>query len=261
VAYGHSAAAEPLPIVDAHLHYSQDAWTRFPPAAILALMDRAGVTRAFVSSTPDDGTVALHGTAPARFVPFLRPYRGTVNSSNWTEDPTLLPYLEQRLRSGIYRGIGEFHLAPGGAEWPNVRKVVALAVAQGLYLQVHSGADPVRGLFAADPRVKVLWAHAGMSEPPGVVGPLLAQHAQLWCELSFRAGDIAPGGRLDPAWRALFERFPERFLIGTDTYLTERFDEYADLIGQHRQWLAQLPAPLAEAIAYRNAARLLGETQ
>jgi len=258
---GGRAAAAPLPIVDAHLHYSQDAWSRFPPAAILALMDQAGVARAFASSSPDDGTVALYQAAPTRIVPFLRPYRGGVNSSNWTRDATLLPYLEQRLQRGIYRGIGEFHLAQGEAGGPIVRQVVALAVARGLWVQVHSGAEPVRGLFATDSRVKVLWAHAGMSEPPAGVEPLLAQQANLWCEVSFRAGDIAPGGKLDAAWRALFVRFPERFLIGTDTYVTSRFDEYGELIAQHRQWLAQLPPDVAEAIAFRNAARLAGEAK
>ena len=259
---GIAQAAEPaLPIVDAHLHYSQSAWSSYPPAAVLALMDQAGVTRAIASSTPDDGTVALFKAAPARIVPFLRPYRGGVGSSNWTQDPTLPAYLEERLKSGIYRGIGEFHLWGGETQGPNVRHVVGLAVQRDLYVEVHSGAAPVRALFAIDPQVKVLWAHAGMSEPPAVVGPLLERQAQLWCEVSFRAGDIAPGGKLDAEWRALFLRFPDRFLIGTDTYLTERLGGYVELIAEHRQWLAQLPREVAEAIASKNAMRLLGEAK
>ncbi len=255
-------AADPaLPIIDAHLHYSQSAWSSYPPAAVFALLDQAGVTRAVASSTPDDGTVALHQAAPARIIPFLRPYRGGVGSGNWTQDPTLPAYLEERLKRGIYRGIGEFHLWGGEAQAPNVRHVVALAVQRGLFVEVHSGAAPVRALFAIDPKLKVLWAHAGMSEPPAVVGPLLEQQAQLWCEVSFRAGDIAPGGKLDPEWRALFLRHPDRFLIGSDTYVTERLGGYVELIGEHRRWLAQLPREAAEAIAYKNAARLLGEAK
>ena len=255
------AADAPLPIVDAHLHYSQPAWSAYPPAAVLALMDQAGVSRAIASSTPDDGTLALHRLAPARIVPFLRPYRGTVGSSNWTDDPTLPAYLEERLQRGIYRGIGEFHLWGPEVQAANVRHVVALAVQRGLLVQVHSGAEPVRALFAIDPQVQVLWAHAGMSEPPSVIGALLDQQARLWCEVSFRAGDIAPGGKLDGAWRALFLRHPGRFLIGSDTYTTARWEGYGELIAEHRRWLAQLPREAAEAIAHRNATRLLGEAR
>ena len=53
-----------------------------------------------------------------------------------------------------------------------------------------------------DPAVKVLWAHAGMHEPPEVVGAHLDRYPRLWTELSFRAAAVAPGRRL----RALFER-------------------------------------------------------
>jgi predicted TIM-barrel fold metal-dependent hydrolase len=252
-------AEAPLPIVDAHLHYSQSAWSRFSPAEILHLMDQAGVARAVASSTPDDGTVRLYDLAPSRIIPFLRPYRGSVGAGNWTQDPMLIAYLEERLGKRNYRGIGEFHLMDGGAQAPHVRRVVELAVRRGLYVQVHSGAEPVRGLFALDPQVQVLWAHAGMSEPPRVIEALLESQARLWCEVSFRAADIAPEGKLEPSWRALFIRFPDRFLIGTDTYVTSRWDEYPRLIQEHRRWLVQLPREVAEAIAIQNAARLFGE--
>ena len=45
-----------------------------------------------------------------------------------------------------------------------------------------------------------------MHEPPEVVGAHLDRYPRLWTELWFRAADVAPGGRLGPAWRALFER-------------------------------------------------------
>jgi len=256
---GSAAAEDPLPIVDAHVHYGQNDWGPYPPATVFGLFDRAGVARVLASSTPDDGTLMLHRADPGRVVPILRPYRAGVGSGNWFNDPALAEYLEGRLKAGIYRGIGEFHLFdPAHAATPQVKRVTELAVERDIFLHVHSGAEPVRRLFAIEPRLKVLWAHAGMTEPASVVGPMLDRHANLWTELSFRAGAIAPGGAIDPAWRDLFQKHPDRFLIGTDTYVTSRWGSYAELIAEHRAWLAQLSRAVAEKIAYRNAVALFG---
>jgi predicted TIM-barrel fold metal-dependent hydrolase len=97
-----------------------------------------------------------------------------------------------------------------------------------------------------------------MSEPPEVIGRMLAAHKNLWVGLSFRAEDIAPDGRIDPAWRALFLRRADRFVYGTDTYITERWGSYGELVEAHRVWLRQLPRKVAEKIAYRNAVKLFG---
>ncbi|MEE9255797.1 MAG: amidohydrolase family protein, partial [bacterium] len=142
-----------------------------------------------------------------------------------------------------------------------IRGLAQLAVKRGLFLQIHSGAAPVSALFSLAPKIRILWAHAGMSEPPEVIGRLLEAHKNLWVGLSFRAGDIVPGGRggrIDPEWRALFLRHPDRFVYGTDTYITERWGGYGELVEAHRVWLRQLPRKVAEKIAYRNAVRLFG---
>ncbi len=264
-----AAAADRLPIFDTHMHYSREAWGSYGPGRIMDTLDAAGVARALVSSTPDDGTLLLYRHDKDRIVPILRPYHGDVNAANWTRAPGIVAYIEERLRRGIYRGIGEFHLFDeGDARSAPVRRVVALAVARDIVLHVHAGAGPVRALFAVDPKVKVLWAHAGMSTPPEVVGELLERYPGLSTEVSFRAADIAPalqnpgghppGGRLGKAWRVLFLRHPDRFMIGTDTYVTGRWDTYGGLIEEHRRWLAQLPGEVARAIAYGNAVARFG---
>jgi predicted TIM-barrel fold metal-dependent hydrolase len=248
-----------LPIFDAHVHYGQNDWAPYPTANVLELFDAAGVARVLASSTPDDGTLMLHKAAPGRVVPILRPYRAGIGSSNWFNDPNLVEYLEGRLKTGVYKGIGEFHLFDAAsAGTPQVRRVIELAVERGIHLHVHSGAAPIEALFKIEPKLKILWAHAGMSEPPEVIGPMLDRHPNLWTELSFRAGDVAPGGMFDPRWRALFEKHPDCFMIGTDTYVTPRWGDYAGLIEAHRAYLMQLPRELAEKIAFRNAVRLFG---
>lgn len=254
-----AAAEKRLPIFDAHMHYSHGAWDMFPPAAVVGKMDAAGVPRALVSSTPDDGTLTLFRRDAGRFVPELRPYRTGVTLTNWFRDPGVPDYLAERLKRGVYRGIGEFHLFDETeARTPQLRRVIALAVEYDILLHVHTGAAPVLALFAVEPKLKILWAHAGMSTPPELIGKLLDRHQRLWAELSFRAGDIAEDDTVAPAWRALFERHPDRFMIGTDTYRAFRWDVYAELVDEHRAWLDLLPRELAEAVAYRNAVRLFG---
>ncbi len=254
-----AAAADRLPIFDTHMHYSRGAWGPYGPGRIMDILDAAGVARALVSSTPDDGTLRLYRHDRDRVVPIVRPYHGDVGPGTWTSAPGIVAYLEERLRRGIYRGIGEFHLFDeSDARSAPVRQVVALAVARDIPLHVHAGAAPVRALFAIDAKVKVLWAHAGMNTPPEVVGELLDRYPRLSAEVSFRAADIAPGGFLDGTWRALFLRHPDRFMIGTDTYVTGRWDTYGGLIEEHRRWLAQLPGEVARAIAYGNAVALFG---
>ena len=68
----HPLAAEPVfngPIFDTHMHYSRTAWPHYSPDEILEIMDRARVSTALVSSTPDDGTLTLFGVAPKRIIP------------------------------------------------------------------------------------------------------------------------------------------------------------------------------------------------
>jgi hypothetical protein len=159
-----------LPIFDAHVHYKEPAWQPYPPATVLELMDRSGVAMALVSSTPDEGTIKLWQFAPRRVVPELRPYYGDVGSSNWTTAEGMFEYIVERLDAYPHEGIGEFHLHgvdPGDEAL--LRQIAALAVARGLYIHVHSGKEPVDLLFSYQPGLKIIWAHAGMSEPPEVI--------------------------------------------------------------------------------------------
>lgn len=251
-------AADRRALFDGHLHFSRDAWSLYDPAAIVSILDRAGIDRAIVSSTPDDGTLALHEHAPRRIVAFLRPYRTRADLSTWMEDPAILDYVERRLAPGIHRGIGEFHLFGDHAASPLVRRLVRLAVERTLYLHAHSDPEAVASLFEIDPKVRVIWAHAGMSVAPEHVRPLLDRFSALWVELSYRYDDIAPAGTLAPAWKALFVDYPERFILGTDTWTPTRWELVAPLADQARGWLHQLPETVANAIATGNAARLFG---
>ena len=88
------------------------------------------------------------------------------------------------------------------------------------------------------------------------MGALLDRYPTLWVDLAIRNGDVAPGGTLDPAWRAVFLRHPDRFLAGTDTWVTSRWEALPGSVSEVRAYLRQLPPDVAEKIAYKNAERL-----
>jgi len=265
VVLGLAAAAEPaaaqtddFPIFDTHLHFSQDAWGLFSAQDILALMDQAGVYRALVSSTPDDGTLQLYALDPNRIIPILRPYRTRADRATWVRDGTVMSYVEERLATGIYRGIGEFHLdADGDASFLVPRRFADLSAERDLFLHAHTDARGVAELLALRSDAKILWAHAGMGATPPTIDALLARSPNLWVELALRT-DVAPGGRLDPEWAALFAKHPARFMIGTDTWIPSRWPQLPRLMADVRTWLRQLPRDLAERIASGNAEALFG---
>ncbi len=258
-----AAAREPLPLFDAHIHFSAGATSIYTPATAMQVLDSAGLRTALLSSTPNDGTLALHAAYPHRFIPFLRPYRKTRDLSTWGEerrswykDPQTIPFLEQELKRGIFRGIGEFHVDGHEVDTPVMRELVLLAKKHGLWLMAHSDADAIDKLFAFDPKAKILWAHTGMSESAERVAQLLTRYPQLYGELSYRAG---VSGGLSPEWRDLLLRFPERFVYGSDTWVPSRWAEVGALTSEARNWLNTLPTAVAENIAYRNAERLFGQ--
>src|SRR5438067_11800280 len=81
-------AAAQFPIFDAHIHYSRPDWTAYTPERPLSILAQAGVRRASVSRTPDAGTLTPYGHAPARSVPFLRPYRPPGRMGSRRRPPT-----------------------------------------------------------------------------------------------------------------------------------------------------------------------------
>lgn len=247
-------AAEPLPIFDAHVHYSQEAWDRLPPKEAVALLRKAGVKRALVSSTNDDGNFKLHAEAPDLILPSLRTYRTRSDIGTWFQDEAVAAYLKERLKKNRYAAIGEFHVYGADVDAPVARLVVQLAKQHKLFLHAHTDTDGIERIFRQDADARVLWAHSGF-ERPEKVREMLRRYSNLWCDLAFR-NDHAAGGKLDADWRAAFIEFPDRFLVGTDTYTAERWHYVVEHANWSRGWMADLPREVAERIAHRNGERI-----
>ncbi len=245
-------------LFDGHLHLNWENGFRLPVDEVFALMRENGVTTILATSRPNDGTHALveAGTKGVRVVPFLRPYRVRSDVQTWSTDSTVLTLLEEEFKRGYYVGLGEFHLSGEAAASDVVRRTVDFARRHGLWLHAHVDDAALELLYRHDPSAKIIWAHTGFSTPPEKVGAYLRTHAMLVCELSYRSGITGDGGRMTPEWRGLFETFPDRFVIGSDTWIPQRWQVYGELMEGYRAWLGQLPRAVADRIAHGNGERL-----
>jgi hypothetical protein len=253
-------ADEPIEIFDAHMHYNWEPKPFYSVDEVLALFKKHRVTGILATSRPNTGTHALMEAKPPglQIVPFIRPYRVRADIQTWFGDPFIFDLVQDEFKRGYYRGIGEFHISGKAAESEWVKKTVDFAVEHDLYLHAHADDIAVEILMRHNPRSRIIWAHTGFGLSTNRVAEMLSKYPKLWGELSYRSGIVEGGGKLTVEWRALFERYPDRFLLGSDTWINERWQSYGDIMAGYRAWLAQLPPKTAARIAHGNARALFG---
>ena len=266
------------PLFDAHLHYNEEAWNGqtgpHPLSDVLTRMQRNGVRAVLANSRPNDGTRALAEAGAATtqagvtVVPFVRLYRDRGDYDNWFRDDTIYQMVQAELARGTpagpYRGLGEFHLYDSAnANGTVARQLMALADSRGLAVLAHVDDVAIDLLMANTPskgqQTRLIWAHTGIGGTPVArVDALLARYPLLMGELSYRPGLSCEGGMLCPEWRALLLKYPNRFVIGSDTWVNQRWQYYDELMQGYRTWLGGLPPEVARAIGWDNAADWFG---
>jgi hypothetical protein len=263
------------PLFDTHLHYNQEAWDGntgpYPPAEALARFQRNDVRAIIANSRPNAGTQTLAASretraAGVRVVPFVRLYRNREDYGNWFRDDTIFDMVQAELArgtpSGPYRGLGEFHLYDSAdANGPVARKLIVLAEQQQLAVLAHVDDVAIDLLMANAPskgqRLRLIWAHTGIGGAPiERVQALFERYPLLMGELSYRPGLTCGDGTLCPEWRALILKHPGRFVIGSDTWVNQRWSAYDEIMRGYRTWLADLPPDVAQRVAWGNAAAL-----
>ena len=260
-----AAHAEPYqgPIFDAHLHYNVEATSQVSVGSAFELFRKNGVAAILANSRPNDGTRALHEAwkkDPAlavHVVPFIRVYRTREDYGTWQDNRAIHAMIVEEEKRGFYRGVGEFHVHGKAADTPVLKDIVDFAVAKGLVLHAHCDDEALEILYRHNPKARVIWAHTGFGTPLARVEELLRKYPQLWGELSYRSG-VADSTSLSPEWKSLFSRHPTRFVLGSDTWINERWSSYPSIMGGYRRLLGELPREIAEQVAWRNAAGLFG---
>jgi len=254
-------AQERIEIFDAHLHYNQEPKPFYSLDQVRDVFRRNGIIGIVATSRPNKGTHELVDAKwpELKVVPFIRPYRMRSDIQTWFNDPTIFELIKEEYARGYYRGIGEFHIYGKSAQSDWVKKMVDFAVERNLYLHAHCDEEALLILFTHNPKARIIWAHTGFSVAPARVAELLDEHRDaLWGELSYRGGITGGDGKLTSDWRNLFARYADRFLLGSDTWINERWFGYDTIFREYRGWLAQLPSDQAQRIASGNALRLFG---
>jgi predicted TIM-barrel fold metal-dependent hydrolase len=262
---GTAGAAEPYsgPIFDAHLHYNDEAVAVHSVGSVFELFRKNGVGAILANSRPNDGSRALYEawkktpSLGVQVVPFIRVYRNRADYGTWQDNREILAMIVAEEKRGYYRGVGEFHVQGRAADTPVLKEIVDFAVSRNLVLHAHCDDEALEILYRHNPRARVIWAHTGFGLELARVEALLKKYPALWGELSYRsgvAGETAPS----PEWKALFQRHPTRFLLGSDTWVNERWASYPQTMGNYRRLLGELPREVAERVAWKNAAELFG---
>lgn len=268
-----AATAAPYtgPLFDAHLHYNVEAAEGpHPLPDVLGRMQRAGVRAIIANSRPNEGTRSLASALEATraagvtVVPFVRLYRDRADYTGWFKDPSIGVMVKTELTAGTpagaFRGLGEFHLYDSAnANGPMARELMQLAAERGLAVLAHVDDVAIDLLMAHAPQARLIWAHTGIGGVPLTrVRELLQRYPKLMGELSYRPGLTDGEGQLSAEWRALLLAFPDRFVIGSDTWVNQRWQHYEALMADYRRWLGELPPELARRVAWDNAAGLFG---
>jgi hypothetical protein len=264
------------PLFDTHLHYNEEAWNGnsgpHSPADVLARMQRNGVKAIVANSRPNDGTRSLAAMPATRkagvtVVPFIRLYRSRADYDNWFRDESIYEMVQAEFARGVtgdqagpYKGIGEFHLYDSAnANGPVARKLMQFAAKNKLAILAHVDDSAIDLLMAHAPDARLVWAHTGIGGASVArVDALLGKYPQLMGELSYRPGLTCDAGKLCPEWRALLLKYPGRFMIGSDTWVNQRWLYYDELMKGYRAWLGDLPVDVARRIAWGNAAGIFG---
>jgi hypothetical protein len=240
---------------------------------------------------------AMAGTRKAgvTVVPFIRLYRSRADYDNWFRDESIYEMVQAEFARGVtgdqagpYKGIGEFHLYDSAnANGPVARKLMQFAAKHKLAVLAHVDDSAIDLLMAHAPDARLVWAHTGIGGAPVArVDALLGKYPQLMGELSYRPGLTCEGGMIDagppqgdqapsggserhavrerggphlcPEWRVLLLKYPGRFMIGSDTWVNQRWLYYDELMKGYRAWLGDLPVDVARRIAWGNAAGIFG---
>jgi len=270
------AAGYTGPLFDAHLHYNEEAWNGqagpHPVADVLARIKKSGVKAVIANSRPNDGSKALvnatRGSTDLTVVPFIRLYRNRADYDNWFRDETIYEMVVAEHARGAtvassrveFRGIGEFHLYDSvNANGPVAKKLMQFAAKNKLAVLAHVDDTAIDLLMAHAPDARLIWAHTGIGGAPvSRVDELLKKYPQLMGELSYRPGLTCDGGKLCSDWRTLLLKYPSRFMIGSDTWVNQRWQYYEELMKGYRTWLGDLPPDVARRIGWSNGADLFG---
>jgi predicted TIM-barrel fold metal-dependent hydrolase len=255
------------PLIDAHCHVPNATAID----AYVAAMKRHNVIKVVLL-----GVGGVQKDDAAWIAAAVKKYPDRVVAGQPVPDPTAAQAaarLEEELGRTRARAVGEIHVRQVSRKIdrnpadPAFLKLLEVAARQKAPVVIHQELDAkasaaLEAALKAVPWATIVLAHAG-SASPAAVETLLTRHPNLVVDLSGMHFQRTPAlatetGPLDPAWKAVIEKHPERFVMGIDVWAARLFEPAMldKLMKWTRRILGGLSPEVAERVAYRNAARL-----
>lgn len=276
-----SLLAEALPpLADVHVHYKWSQTEVTTPQQAVAAMQRNGVELAVVFGTPPELVLDVKSADNLKIIHFFQPYIHPFLKPHWFLNKRVPSAVREALASGQYRGVGEIHISDGigpRMDNENFNSILQIAAEFDAPVNLHTNSSNPRymqRICSKHAKTRFIWAHAGGLQADGVE-KVLSHCNNVWVEFSARDHLKSVGGipiadskgNLAKGWLALFKRYPDKFMIGSDPIwpISEIDSWHTDDTGWqtvnevyafHRRWLDTLPAELADKLRYRNAAGL-----
>ena len=249
------------PIVDAHSHVPSAAAID----AYVAAMKKHNVTRVVLL-----GVGGVQKDDVAWIAAAAKKYPGLVVPGAPVADPTDagIGKATEALDTLKAKALGEVHGRQVSRKIDRdpatFGKLFALAAARGVPVIIHeeltdAAVKQLDAALAAHRKTNVVLAHGGEG-PPARVDGLLARNPNLYVDLSGMHFQRKPSlatetGPLDPAWKSVIEKHPDRFLMGIDVWAPRLFEPPAldKLMTWTRRILGELKPDVAERVAVKNA--------
>lgn len=128
--------------------------------------------------------------------------------------------------------------------------------------QLAENVSALETLLAYNRGARIVWAHVGRDTTgqmsADLVRRLLAAHPNLYAQIAPTSGPLGSAtaiidgtGAIRPEWLAVLQAYPERFVLGSDTFYTGTAQDGAtlDLVGR---FLEGLPQDLASQLGCTN---------
>jgi hypothetical protein len=161
---------------------------------------------------------------------------------------------------------------------PGITQMLDIAKRWNGFVQIHAEDDvnsvkELSNIAAQYSTVPIILSHCLFTPNSALIDDLLGKHPNLYCEMSARNesmyGNNAAKQRaekfgwivfddqnLKPDWKALIEKHPTRFMVGTDNYNPSV--DTRKVVRQIRQGLLRnLPLDVAKQVASENAIRVM----
>jgi predicted TIM-barrel fold metal-dependent hydrolase len=256
------------PLIDAHSHLPSSTAID----AYVAAMKRHNVLKVVLL-----GVGGLQKEDTAWLTAASRKYPDRVVAGLPLPDPTsedAVSQLELQLDRGKPRVVGEVHMRQVGRRLidrdPNAAvfgRILDTVGKFGVPIVIHyeltdQAETALDRALAAHRKSTIVLAHGGEG-PPGRLDRLLFRNPNLFVDLSGMHFQRTPAlatetGPMDPGWKALIEKMPDRFMIGIDAHAARLFEPAMldRLFAWTRRILGELRPDVAARVAHGNAVKL-----